>query len=317
MASSFVALDWLVQQVPPDGYVGNGDGSRMYGQGIVTLALAEAYGVETDGVKRERLHAAITRALQVILKAQQVAKDPAHAGGWRYEVNSPDSDLSLSGSMHSRCTLPQHRDDCAGRKRRRGGGVCRPLLSRRSGRIQLSAGARCAPSMTGVGVLSLQLLSPKAETTATTRPESQAGGAVLAKTLVDDATRFSYYSHYYVTQASFQLGGDAWEKVGPSAGKTHRVASRRRRLAKEPERQEPDRVYATAMSLLTLTVPYQILPIYRRWNVIQSRASASSRPLRGRTPALAQSSCDVGCASNRATATIVDLPITPTLFRRV
>ena len=57
------ALDWLVQQVPPDGYVGNGDGSRMYGQGIVTLALAEAYGVETDGVKRERLHAAITRAL--------------------------------------------------------------------------------------------------------------------------------------------------------------------------------------------------------------------------------------------------------------
>src|SRR5438874_11713416 len=36
------ATDYLSKAVPEDGYVGRVDGSRMYGQGIVTLALAEA-----------------------------------------------------------------------------------------------------------------------------------------------------------------------------------------------------------------------------------------------------------------------------------
>ena len=42
------AVDFLVRQQPEDGYYGKLDGSRMYGHGIVTLALAEAYGVEPD-----------------------------------------------------------------------------------------------------------------------------------------------------------------------------------------------------------------------------------------------------------------------------
>src|SRR5262249_27682918 len=40
------AADYLLKSIPDDGYVGRADGSRMYGQGIVTLALAEVYGVE-------------------------------------------------------------------------------------------------------------------------------------------------------------------------------------------------------------------------------------------------------------------------------
>lgn len=259
-------LDWLVQQVPIDGYVGSGDGSRMYGQGIVTLALAEAYGVETDGVKRVRLHAAITRAFQVILKAQQVAKDPAHAGGWRYEVNSPDSDLSLSG--WNALALRACRNIGLNVPSESVGGAVQYVVRcfrADQGGFSYQPGLDVAPSMTGVGVLSLQLLSPRSEATATTRPEAQAGGALLAKTLVDDTTRFSYYSHYYVTQASFQLGGEVWAKVWNNA-RARLMASQVADGGWPPSTiaEEPDRVYTTAMSLLTLTVPYQILPIYQR-----------------------------------------------------
>jgi hypothetical protein len=260
------ALDWLVQQVPADGYVGNTDSSRMYGQGIVTLALAEAYGVETDGPKRQRLNVAITRALQVILKAQQVAKDPAHAGGWRYEMNSPDSDLSLSGwnALALRACrnigLDVPGDSVGGAVQY----VIRCFRADQNG-FSYQPGLDVAPSMTGVGVLSLQLLSPHAESTATTRPEAQAGGVLLGKMLVDETTRFGYYSHYYVTQAAFQLGGDVWAKVWPNA-RTRLLALQTADGGWPPSTtaEEPERVYATAMSLLTLTVPYQILPIYQR-----------------------------------------------------
>src|SRR5207237_2742973 len=91
------AVDYLVRAAPEDGYFGKLDGSRMYGHGIVTLALAEAYGVEPDPANRARIHAIVGRAVAIILKAQDVPKDAAHAGGWRYDPGSIDSDLWLSG----------------------------------------------------------------------------------------------------------------------------------------------------------------------------------------------------------------------------
>jgi hypothetical protein len=91
------AIDFLVKSVPDDGYYGKLDGSRMYGQGIVTLSLAEALGVETDAQKRKKLRAALDKAVKLILTAQAVAKAEPHAGGWRYEPQSADSDLSVCG----------------------------------------------------------------------------------------------------------------------------------------------------------------------------------------------------------------------------
>ncbi|HTW94991.1 MAG TPA: hypothetical protein VMD30_09375, partial [Tepidisphaeraceae bacterium] len=73
------AADWLVRIEPADGYFGQIDGSRMYGHGIVTLALAEAIGVESDPVRRQREMAALRRAVEVIFKAQDVQKDPPFA----------------------------------------------------------------------------------------------------------------------------------------------------------------------------------------------------------------------------------------------
>src|SRR5262245_57994585 len=49
------SIEYLLVVVPPDGYFGRIDGSRMYGQGIVTVALAEAYAVESDPQQRVRI----------------------------------------------------------------------------------------------------------------------------------------------------------------------------------------------------------------------------------------------------------------------
>src|SRR4051812_42096982 len=73
------AVEYLLGKVPEDGYVGapsgpKGDDSRMYGHGVVTLALAQAYGVEHDRDRRQRIRSALAKMLGVILRAQSVAK---------------------------------------------------------------------------------------------------------------------------------------------------------------------------------------------------------------------------------------------------
>ena len=91
------ALDYLIHQAPEDGYFGKLDNSRMYGHGIVTLALAEAYGVEPQASNRALMRPILERAVADILKAHDIPKNPQDAGGWRYELTSNDSDISLSG----------------------------------------------------------------------------------------------------------------------------------------------------------------------------------------------------------------------------
>ena len=91
------ALDYLIHQAPEDGYFGKLDNSRMYGHGIVTLALAEAYGVEPQASNRALMRPILERAVADILKAHDIPKNLQHAGGWRYELTSNDSDISLSG----------------------------------------------------------------------------------------------------------------------------------------------------------------------------------------------------------------------------
>src|SRR5258706_9218105 len=90
------AIDYLVKACPEDGYFGKVDGSRMYGHAIATLALAEVYGMEGDAAQRKSVRAALTRAVKVLLQAQNIKKEDAYRGGWRYEVASADSDLSVS-----------------------------------------------------------------------------------------------------------------------------------------------------------------------------------------------------------------------------
>ncbi|HMO25956.1 MAG TPA: terpene cyclase/mutase family protein, partial [Tepidisphaeraceae bacterium] len=90
------AINHLIEQTPADGYIGRVDNSRMYGQAIVAIALIEAASLESDAGPRRAALETAARLIDVIVRAQQIDKPAPHAGGWRYQPDSADSDLSVT-----------------------------------------------------------------------------------------------------------------------------------------------------------------------------------------------------------------------------
>lgn len=256
------ALEFLLLQQDADGYLGSGD-RGMYTHAIATLALAEAYGVEPSAERRLRIHAALEKATAVILAAQNVAKsNPAFAGGWRYLRNSTDSDLSLSG--WNALALRAAQDA--------GINVPRDALERAAAFVlrcyresdkgfgyQPDQGAQTGDS--AIGVLCLYLLGTSDSAAA------QLEGAVgfIAAHPVDESAGYPYYAAYFVAQAAFQRGGEAWNKAGRTT--IERLIKRQEKDGGWPQSkngQEPGRVYAAAMAVQALAVPYRLLPVYQR-----------------------------------------------------
>ncbi len=73
------ALNFILNSVNPSGYISaaGDNGSRMHGQGLATLFLAEVYGM-TNGPGRNTLHQKLGKA---VLKLQQ---EQTADGGWGY-----------------------------------------------------------------------------------------------------------------------------------------------------------------------------------------------------------------------------------------
>jgi len=254
------ALDWLVRIQPSDGYYGQVDGSRMYGHGIVTLALAEAIGVETDPVRRRREMAALRRAVDVIFKAQDVPKDAPYAGGWRYEPQNEDSDLSLSGwnAMALRAAQGVGVDVPAQRVQRAIGFVLR-CYSAKQGGFGYQPGREASIAMSGVGALNLFLLG------GADHPEAATAAKFLADHPVDDSTPHPFYSMYYATQAAYQAGKPVWPVVWPEV-RSRLLAMQNADGSWPPSAngEEDDAEYSTSMALATLGVPYRMLAVYQR-----------------------------------------------------
>lgn len=251
-------VDFLLAQAQPDGYFGKSHGKGMYDQGIVTLALAEALGAEVDPSRRVKIHAELVKAVKVILDAQAVAKPEAHAGGWRYERTSADSDLSLTGwnALALRAAqdvgVPVPKEPV---QKAVGFALRCYNVTDKGFSYQPGGAAQLGP--TGIGVLSLYLLDGGE------RPEREDGAKFLASHPVNDATPFQYYAMYYVTQAANQAGGTVW--IAVSKATFDRLLSTQAKEGAWPKReQEPGEIYSTAMAVLTLSVPYRLLPVYQR-----------------------------------------------------
>lgn len=255
------AVDFLVRQVPEDGYAGRVDGSRMYGQGIVTLALAEASGVESDPGRQRRLRLALTRLVGVILRAQDLPKPEQYTGGWRYEPQSADSDLSLSGwnALALRAARSIGLAVPADRATRASAFVLKCYQPRDQG-FTYQPGSAAAVGMTGVGLLDLYLLD------SADRPEVAAAAGYLTAHPINDTTPMPYYATYFVTQAAYQAGGTTWATLWPAA-KSRLIGMQNSQDGGWPQSrspEEPGRVYATSMAVLALAVPYRLLPVYQR-----------------------------------------------------
>jgi len=258
------SADYLANLNPEGGYFGR-DESRMYGHCIVTLALAEAYGMEVDEIQRRRIRATLEKSLKVIYAGQDMRKEkPQFEGGWRYQPQSADSDLSVSAwamvamraCESAGLQVPKARVDRAAAYIRR---CYRP--EQRGFSYQGEGEANAA--MTGAALLNLYLLDAvDAEL-----------GAAATKFLIDkpvkDNTQHYYYAMYYTTQAAFQAGDPAWGAVWKNnSEQLLALAQKDGSWPAKPDvpgnDQKNARSYATAMSVLTLSVPLRVLPIYQR-----------------------------------------------------
>jgi prenyltransferase beta subunit len=254
------AIDYLLKQAPADGYFGKVDGSRMYGQAIVTLALAEAWGVVENDARREKIRLVVTKSAEVILNGQKVKKPAPFNGGWRYEPQSVDSDLSLSGwnVLALRACLDDGLDIPADSATSAVAFVIR--CHRKEGGFVYQPGSG-DPSIasTGAAVLSLFVLNAGPST------ERTDGLKFLREHRIDDQTRFPYYAMYYSVHAALQAGEAGGEvNIDQTLERLIKMQQQDGSWPQSKSGEEPGVSYATTMAVLTLEAPYHLLPVYQR-----------------------------------------------------
>ncbi|QDU79605.1 Prenyltransferase and squalene oxidase repeat protein [Polystyrenella longa] len=240
----------------------------FYSHGISTLMLAEAVGMlKQNGadaqseLTEERCRKALEEALEVILKAQNVDKPTRHAGGWRYQPTSRDSDLSVTGwqllalraARNAGCNVPAENIDRAVEYVKRCATVNDPGFA-------YQPGSNPTATRSGTGILALEIcgehLSP-----ATLR----AAEGLRARPLKFNDQYF-FYGAYYCSVGMFQMGGRYWTDTRDPLFKTllDEQQPDGSWLANHGSERSAGKVYCTTMAILALAVEYQYLPIYQR-----------------------------------------------------
>ena len=246
----------------------------MYNHSIGALLLGEVYGM-TAKAEAARIRLAIDKALKLTRSYQVKRKrNPIDRGGWRYTLMTmsgpSDSDLSLTAwqlmflrsAKNAGFHVPtQFVDEAISYVQR--------CFDRRQGSFLygLNGNTRVARrAMAGAGILSLSLSGHH-----DTQMARSAANYILRRPFdrynVNPGPWDPYhYGAYYCTQAMFQLGGKYWSGFFPvlvravlagqmSDGSWDREITEHGAFGK---------AYTTALIVLALTTPDQLLPIYQR-----------------------------------------------------
>jgi len=257
-------IDFILSSQRPNGLlvygeIGNG---AMYCHSISTLMLAEVSGM-VDPARQKKIDAVLPKALKAILAAQRMPKDPNHAGGWRYQIDSGDSDISCTGwalmalrsARNSGAVVPQESIDMA---------VSFVLRNqhRESGGFTYQPGGAPGWARTGTGVLCLELCGHHRE-----RPALMGGEWILQHMPHRYGEgEFFAYATYYCAQATFQLGDEYWEKFAAQMYDILLPTQDKEGFwpAHQGNEGEGGEFYSTSMAVLAMSVPYRQLPIYQR-----------------------------------------------------
>ncbi len=248
--------------------------TATYNHAISGLMLGEVYG-HGDAELNKRLRPVISKAIRWARQMQlRPPRYPIDAGGWRYlheyDSRKPFSDLSVTGwfvmfyrsARNAEFEVPsEHVDEAAD--------YVETCYQPRTGEFYYGShpiDRVRSRGMTGAGLLVLTVSGRRDQTVA-----RRAGDWILDHPFdrygvqTGRYDRF-HYGAYYCSQAMYLLGGDYWARFYPVLAGTL-VRSQRPDGGWPPEGQndlEFGRSYSTAMAILALTPPYQMLPIYQR-----------------------------------------------------
>jgi hypothetical protein len=253
------------------GYFGQRDGSRMYGHGIVTLALTELLGMGADKAQDAMLRDRAQRGVNLILAAQRVRKhDPRFIGGWRYAPDAGDADLSvtvwqllaLRSAKNAGLVVPKEAIDAAVGYLRRSYVSARDAQGRATNpksAFGYVPGQAPQYAMAAAGLLAMQVCGLHEA------PEVLGATAWLREAPPVWETAWFFYGTYYYAQGLHKRGGDtareARERV-EAVLLAHQQADGSWSGADGSESGQ-GRVYCTALALLSLSVRHGYLPIYQ------------------------------------------------------
>ncbi len=259
------AVDYLADSVQMSGQFGapglihgrGPAGPAMYGHGFALLALAEAYGM----TRRHDLKPKLTAALKLIEDTQNQNGSVRLDGGWRYDPRQGDADLSvtvvqvlaLRGCRNAGLQVTQSTIDRAVDYMRRSANA--------DGGFSYQIGQNQSNlARTGAGVLSLMMAGQRDSR------ECQNGLSYLQRRMHElPYQEYFHYAIYYVTQATYQAGGDYWREWYPMIRDVLvRSQEADGSWARYINTQDTGPSYGTAMSVLVLQVPAGLLPIYQK-----------------------------------------------------
>ena len=245
--------------------------TASYNHAISGLMLGEVYGHVT-GERAKQLKQAIQKALVFTRQLQSRRKlDPTDFGGWKYlrpAVPSSDADLSvtswqlmfLRSARNAEFTVPQQYVD-------EGLDYVKRCWDPASGAFTYTREEGPGRGMVGAGILSLSMGGQHQ-----TPMAHAAGDWLLAHPYGKLGQSYGtfdryFYSMYYCSQAAAQLGGHYWEGIYPPIVEAV-LNCQQTSGAMPPEPNRGDVVfgqcYSTALAVLALTPPYQLLPVYQR-----------------------------------------------------
>ncbi|MFM8470708.1 MAG: hypothetical protein ACKODH_12220 [Limisphaerales bacterium] len=253
------------------GYFGQRDGSRMYGHGIVTLALTELLGMGADKAQDAQLRERAQRGVNLILAAQRVKKhDPRFIGGWRYSPDAGDADLSvtvwqllaLRSAKNAGLVVPREAIDAAVGYLRRSYASSRDAQGRATNpksAFGYVPGQPPAFAMAAAGLLAMQVCGLH------DAPEVLGATDWLRTSPPVWETGWFFYGTYYYSQGMGRRGGDPAREARERVEQlllTHQQPDGSWMGADGSEGGQ-GRVYCTALALLSLSVRHHFLPIYQ------------------------------------------------------
>lgn len=250
------SLDYVFSCAQPSGFISEKDADKryhgpMYGHGFAMLFLAEVYGMSP----RDDVGETLRRAVRLTIDTQN------EQGGWRYNPRPEVADISVTVSQmmalraarNCGISVPKETIDRGvayiRRSQNNDGGFKYQLL-----RSAESKFPRSAAGLVGLytsGIHEGDVIDQGLDYLMQFRPS----GINLRN------MQHYHYGHYYAVQAAWHAGGDYWRAWYP--------AVRDELLAQQTVRGGwPDHwigpEYATAMSLLILQTPNNLLPIFER-----------------------------------------------------
>ncbi len=252
-------IDFLIGRCDTSGFIHDPTFEThgpMYGHGFAVTFLAEAYGM----TEREDIRVCLDRGVKLILNSQN------KEGGWRYEPKASDADVSvtvcqvmaLRAAKNAGFFVPKETIDRAVeyiRKSQNTDGGFRYQL----GRQPESAFARSAASIVGLnsaGIYDGDEIERGLRYLERFRP-----GASSPRALRPIQVDHYHYGHYYAVQAMWHSSEKNWP-VWYASVRDELLTLQQ--ASGHWDDRTVCREYATAMSLLVLEMPYQLLPIFQK-----------------------------------------------------